>query len=703
MYTKRFAFLFYLLLSIIFIGIPLRFNFISYIHTSPDPVFYIWSLKWWPYAISHGLNPFLTKVFWAPYGQNLAWATAVPSIALLFWPITSFFGPICSYNVSTVLSVALGAFGIYLICKELTLKQISSIFAGIIFFFSSYVWGQLLGHLNLDVIFAIPFLIYLFISRFDNSISNKKYIFYSSILLVFQFGVSNEIYATFIFFSFIALFILFLLFINNKEYKNNILKTSSEALLAIVGSVILLTPYLYYVFNGYISQSIEDISFYSADPINFIIPTPIVMLFGKMFTFISTNFCGNFSETGAYLGIPLIFIIFTFGLKKWRENKCYRFLIILFLAVLVFSFGPYLNVLNHKIINMPWYYIFLKMPLIHQSLPTRFTLYTSILSAIIAALWLEKTNYSKRFKYVVAFLAVLFLIPNLNSDMYKGHKIKYPEFISKEIYKNYIKPGENVIVFPTYRNDGIQAQLWQQKTDFYFNLSQQIAGLPPEQLVSDTMLHKMWEPFPADFTPIYKVAFYEYIMRCNVKAILLPADIKNIFVEKLLGSLHVKPVEIGGVVLYKINSEEYNKAALDKLKAEYMQYILDDFTTLFFSSQKFLEDGNNISNLFPKYLEEHKYLDKSFGYMQEKPAINWMPDGGWIGQWECKDGNGTCFGVGVIDDVEYLKPIINKYESQAVEIFFPYPKIYDPNESYKGVSGRVLMIFRTPKSKLAPL
>src|SRR5215469_7413133 len=39
---------------------------------SQDPNFYIWGLRWWPYAIGHGLNPFYTHQIAAPAGHSLA-------------------------------------------------------------------------------------------------------------------------------------------------------------------------------------------------------------------------------------------------------------------------------------------------------------------------------------------------------------------------------------------------------------------------------------------------------------------------------------------------------------------------------------------------------------------------------------------------------------------------------------------------------
>jgi hypothetical protein len=118
------------------------------------------------------------------------------------------------------------------------------------------------------------------------------------------------------------------------------------------------------------------------------------------------------------------------------------------------------------------------------------------------------------------------------------------------------------------------------------------------------------------------------------------------------------------------------------------------FNTLFTSSQKFLSDVGNLSNLYPQYLESHGYLDKSFGGHQAGPANNWTQNSGWIGKWTCPDGKGECFGVGLLGDIDMLKPILDKYRSQALQIFFPYPKVYSPDS--KETNGQLLMIFRAP-------
>ncbi|MHB1646861.1 MAG: hypothetical protein ACYCSW_10215 [bacterium] len=43
---------------------------------SGDPLAYIWSFNWWPWAILHGLNPFITHYVWSPSGYNMTWTTS---------------------------------------------------------------------------------------------------------------------------------------------------------------------------------------------------------------------------------------------------------------------------------------------------------------------------------------------------------------------------------------------------------------------------------------------------------------------------------------------------------------------------------------------------------------------------------------------------------------------------------------------------
>src|SRR6266436_7879169 len=90
----------YTILSIVFFGRPeLRDMRSTIIGGTADPAVYLWSIAWWPYAISRGINPFISHVVWTPYGENLVWRTAIPGVSLLSWPLTAATNPIVTYNL----------------------------------------------------------------------------------------------------------------------------------------------------------------------------------------------------------------------------------------------------------------------------------------------------------------------------------------------------------------------------------------------------------------------------------------------------------------------------------------------------------------------------------------------------------------------------------------------------------------------------
>ena len=92
----------------------------DYIGSFRDPEVDIWAFAWWPHAVLHGENPFVSHAIWAPAGVNLTWVTSVPGLAFLFSPVTIAFGPVVAYNVATVAAPALAAWTAYLLCLRVS-------------------------------------------------------------------------------------------------------------------------------------------------------------------------------------------------------------------------------------------------------------------------------------------------------------------------------------------------------------------------------------------------------------------------------------------------------------------------------------------------------------------------------------------------------------------------------------------------------
>ena len=65
------AFLVYLLTACAYLGLPpLLEGGSQYIGGDYNPQIFIWSFAWWPHAILHGQNPFVTHAVWAPVGAS---------------------------------------------------------------------------------------------------------------------------------------------------------------------------------------------------------------------------------------------------------------------------------------------------------------------------------------------------------------------------------------------------------------------------------------------------------------------------------------------------------------------------------------------------------------------------------------------------------------------------------------------------------
>jgi len=412
-----------------------------------DPEFYVWFINWWPFALSHGLNPFVTTYAWSTSGMNLAWLTSMPSIALLFAPLTYIIGAQTTFNIIAILSPALAATACYALVYYLTRKVIGSLFAGYIFGFSSYELGQLLGHTQLYFIATVPLVVLLVILRINKKIKRWPFIIALAILESFEFQASLEIFATAALLAAISLITFYLA--APKETKTAIMSSSIDIALSLIPFTIITSPYIYYLLTSIRSlpQQMAPATVYSADILNFIIPTPITRIGRTLFSNIASHYTGNYSEEGAYLGAPLLLIIYHFTIVRWNEKYTIS-LFSLFLIVAIFSLGDFLHVngvITH--IPMPWW-IVSHFPLMNSALPLRLSVYTSLIGAVIVGLWLAKSRskYSSAFKYGAALLSCTMLSPNMH--MYNWSKPHIPQVFSKKYIGSVLAKKENILILP---------------------------------------------------------------------------------------------------------------------------------------------------------------------------------------------------------------------------------------------------------------
>jgi len=115
----------------------------------PDPPFFVWSVRWFPFALTHGLDPLVSTYLDYPAGINLMGSTSAPLLGLVFGPVTAGWGPLVAYNLAISASLAVSAWCAFLLCCRLVRSRIAGAIAGLVYGFSPFMVGHSLGHPHL--------------------------------------------------------------------------------------------------------------------------------------------------------------------------------------------------------------------------------------------------------------------------------------------------------------------------------------------------------------------------------------------------------------------------------------------------------------------------------------------------------------------------------------------------------------------------
>ncbi len=513
----------YILIDILYFH-PFAHNFKHTIFMpGGDQESFIWFIYWWPYAIQHGINPFITHYVWAPSGFNLTWATSIPTLSLISSPLTLAFGPIFSWNLLSLLAAPLNAFCAFLLLRYLYKSNAAAFFGGYVFGYSSYVLGQELGHLNLDFVCLIPLAALFFVMSVKNSINKYYFIIIMALIIFLETGISTEVLATCTLFGFISILSFFIF---REDIRKNIFISSLYLIAAYIIAAILLAPFLYFLIKGFpsVPKIINSPQTYSSDLLNYIIPTPITRIGRSIFSSIASRFTGNYAEEGAYIGLPLLLLTaFSFRDYVDKEKRTGTALLSIFAVIITFSFGPYLHINGiNTHVRMPWAF-FTHVPLIKGALPTRFTNYASLAVAVAIAYWLS-TKKATRERYIAAFFSVLFIVPN--TAMYNWGAQSVPNIFTKH---NTLK-NSNVIVLP-FGYTG-PSMFWQLESGMKFNMVGGYVGFNPLPfrklaVTSDLYSGVTGSNFPDSFKAYCARFNVRYVIACSGTPDSLEKAVKN--------------------------------------------------------------------------------------------------------------------------------------------------------------------------------
>ena len=527
----------YAVLSLALFGVHIIRHLGSRIVAS-DPIDssqFMWFFAWWPHALLHGLNPFVTHVMFVPDGFNLTWATGMPGPSLLLAPITLAFGPAVTWNVIQLASPALSAWTAFLLCRHVTRRTAPSLVGGYIFGFSPYMLTHLTGGPYLALVPLLPLFVLLVLRRLEGSIGSRAFVLWTALAMIAQFSISSEVLATATLFGAIALALAFALLPERRTALVDVVKLLIGALAV---TVVVVSPYLLYFEFGH--HYPPGATFFSADLTSFVIPPSLVAVAGHH----GAPSIG--SSTESYLGVPLLILIGWFIWQGRRSRVTWVIAGSLLVAVIL-ALGATLFVHGHKTsIHGPWW-LLKHLPVLRYAIPVRFAVFYVLPAALMVALLLSRWSLRQpagMAAWGLTVVAVALIVPNVGSSSFDTH-IADPPFFASGAYKAYIHPSDNVLTIPAWGPN----ERWQANTGFRFNLSDGYAGNPfPPSFTR----YPAWNMFlTGELTPDYAAQLRRYVVDKRVTAVVVDRSIRGPW-TKLFGSLGVRPVSTGGVLVYRL-------------------------------------------------------------------------------------------------------------------------------------------------------
>ncbi len=474
--------------------------------SSMDPNQFVWELRWWPYAIAHGLDPLYSAQIGAPAGYQLAWMTLAAPLGLLAAPITLAAGPIVSFNLLAAIAMPVSAWAAFVLCRRLTERFWPSLVGGFIFGFSAYESAHMdAGQLDMVFSLLLPLIAYLVVLWRDEAIGSRTFTGLLALALAAQFYLFLETFAALTGVLVIALVVSYAL--AGRLGRPAVARLGRLVGLAYLIALALAAPYLWVA----LAHVPPPWTGSSLDLANLVIP-------GHDHTLTQTYLVHAAAvpvaeSTEGYVGVPLLVIALVLAVSAW-SSRLVRFLGVMLIVVIVAALGPVVHVDGRPVLRLPWARVW-TLPLLRNAYPDRLMVFAFLILAVMAALWLSRpaAPWARAGLAVFAVAAMVLSTPALTITP-RGD---VPSFITTGEYRHYLSPGETVVVVSTVDNAGM---LWQADTGFYDKL----AGGYISQILTPRYDLPLAVRSLAPLRPWRVQRFRDFVRSARVGAILVDAD-----------------------------------------------------------------------------------------------------------------------------------------------------------------------------------
>jgi hypothetical protein len=445
----------------------------------------VWFLGWVPHAILHGYNPFFSNAIFVPTGVNLAQNTEGPFLGLLAAPITFLFGPLVSANLLMVVAMPVSATAAFGVLRSWRVVLPAAAFGGLLYGFSPYMIGQGVGH-PVALFMPLPPLIAWTVVRIVQRESTPRRLGVQlGLLLVAQYLVSQEVFATVVIFVGIALGCVALRHpMEAREHLHSLVVPGGIAL--ATSSVFLAYPVWMLLAGpqhatGTTLPAMDRAGIHT-DLFSLAVPGPLQRLAlgtGGLGAHLIVG--SNSTEAGGFVGLPLLLLAALLG---WRSRRSPRMQLALVLAAIavVLSFGPRLVVDGHRTALPLPFALLGHVPLLDNILAGRISYEVGAFLAAVVAFGLDDALGVVRHRHAHAkggkvaghgpavltgFAAVLIVVSMLPVWPYARQTIR----VLPDPVKAAVPAGDPVSI--TYPYDTVfltEPMLWQADAGFSFRL-----------------------------------------------------------------------------------------------------------------------------------------------------------------------------------------------------------------------------------------
>ncbi len=418
-----------------------------------DQSLFNWYLAHGAWFVTHGGNPFFSTRLNVPDGVNLMANTAVLGLTVPLAPVTLAFGPDIAYAVLVTLCLAgTAATWYWLLSRTLIRNRLAAFVAGALCGFAPGMISHANGQPNFLANFVLPLIIYRTVKLTEPGRWLRNGLILGA-LLVWQVLINEEL----LLFTALASVVFLVVLAAFRPAAVRRFAPPVARGLAVAGAVALLALayplWLQFFGPGHYQGLPFDPSLYATDPATyFTFASESVAGSGG----VAPRFVNSAAEQNGFYGFPLVLLVGIFVAWLWREHLVVRAATVTGLVFAALATGARLTV--HGIsTGLPGPFRLVQhVPVLDLITPTRFTLVTIPLVALVLGLGLQRAGRltpetgSTRITWLALWTATTLaaLIPIVPTPLSARDRGPVPTFFTSGQWRSYLRSGQTVVAAP---------------------------------------------------------------------------------------------------------------------------------------------------------------------------------------------------------------------------------------------------------------